>query len=127
MGNTFPGRGGPRDPACAETAKLPVMYDFWSRRRIARTSDLILKEARPGDITPCFRATISDSTEGLENNPYPMCGGSPAWNLIFDVGSWDSGSSGSAMAVPEAKQGSCLTRFSTDLHMATIEPSAWRM
>ena len=35
--------------ACAETAKLPVMYDFWPRPDRSY-ADLILKKARPGDI-----------------------------------------------------------------------------
>src|SRR5215471_874421 len=34
---------------CAESAKIPVMYDFWPRPE-RPYSDLILKKARPGDI-----------------------------------------------------------------------------
>src|SRR5260370_29173144 len=55
--------------ACAETAKAPVMYDFWPRPDRSY-SDLILMKARPGDIhTHVFAQQVPILLNGGKLNP----------------------------------------------------------
>jgi len=99
--------------SCAESAKLPVMYDFWPRPE--RTyADLILKKARPGDIhTHVFAQQFPIILKNGKVNPILV----EARNrgVFFDVGH-GQGSFWFRNAVPAAKQGFLPDSISTDLH-----------
>jgi dihydroorotase len=98
---------------CAESAKLPVMYDFWPRPE--RTySDLILKKARPGDIhTHVFAQQFPILLKDGKINP--ILAEARKRGVFFDVGH-GQGSFWFRNAVPAAKQGFLPDSISTDLH-----------
>lgn len=100
--------------ACAETAKVPVMYDFWPRPE--RTySDLILKKARPGDIhTHVFAQQFPILLKDGKVNP--ILAEARNRGVYFDVGH-GQGSFWFRNAVPAAKQGFLPDSISTDLHV----------
>ena len=100
--------------ACAETAKVPVMYDFWPRPE--RTySDLILKKARPGDIhTHVFAQQFPIILKDGKVNP--VLAEARNRGVYFDVGH-GQGSFWFRNAVPAAKQGFLPDSISTDLHV----------
>jgi dihydroorotase len=99
--------------ACAETAKLPVMYDFWPRPDRSY-SDLILKKARPGDIhTHVFAQQFPIVLKDGKLNP--ILAEARERGVIFDVGH-GQGSFWFRNAVPAAKQGFLPDSISTDLH-----------
>lgn len=99
--------------ACAESAKLPVMYDFWPRPE--RTyADLILKKARPGDIhTHVFAQQFPIMLKGGTINP--ILAEARSRGVFFDVGH-GQGSFWFRNAVPAVKQGFIPDSISTDLH-----------
>jgi dihydroorotase len=100
--------------ACAETAKVPVMYDFWPRPE--RTySDLILKKARPGDIhTHVFAQQFPILLRDGKVNP--ILAEARNRGVFFDVGH-GQGSFWFRNAVPAVKQGFLPDSISTDLHV----------
>jgi len=100
--------------ACAESAKLPVMYDFWPRPE--RTyADLILKKARPGDIhTHVFAQQFPIILKDGKVNP--ILAEARNRGIVFDVGH-GQGSFWFRNAVPAAKQGFLPDSISTDLHV----------
>ena len=100
--------------ACAESAKLPVMYDFWPRPE--RTyADLILKKARPGDIhTHVFAQQFPIILKDGKVNP--ILAEARNRGIVFDVGH-GQGSFWFRNAVPSAKQGFLPDSISTDLHV----------
>jgi dihydroorotase len=99
--------------ACAESAKLPVMYDFWPRPE-RPYSDLILKKARPGDIhTHVFAQQFPILLKDGKINP--ILAEARSRGVFFDVGH-GAGSFWFRNAVPAAKQGFLPDSFSTDLH-----------
>jgi dihydroorotase len=100
--------------ACAESAKLPVMYDFWPRPE--RTyADLILKKARPGDIhTHVFAQQFPIILKDGKVNP--ILAEARNRGIFFDVGH-GQGSFWFRNAVPSAKQGFLPDSISTDLHV----------
>jgi dihydroorotase len=100
--------------ACAESAKVPVMYDFWPRPE--RTySDLILKKARPGDIhTHVFAQQFPIILKDGKVNP--ILAEARNRGVYFDVGH-GQGSFWFRNAVPAAKQGFLPDSISTDLHV----------
>jgi len=99
--------------ACASSANVPIMVDFWPREN--RTyEDLILTKMRPGDIhthvfAQQFPILLSD---GKLN---PALTQARARGVIFDVGH-GSGSFWFRNAVPAVKQGFIPDSMSTDLH-----------
>jgi len=99
--------------ACAESAKVPVMYDFWPRPD--RTyADLILKKARPGDIhTHVFAQQFPILLKDGKLNPILV--DARQRGVFFDVGH-GQGSFWFRNAVPAAKQGFLPDSLSTDLH-----------
>jgi len=99
--------------ACAESAKVPVMYDFWPRPD--RTyADLILKKARPGDIhTHVFAQQFPIVLKDGKLNPILV--EARQRGVFFDVGH-GQGSFWFRNAVPAAKQGFLPDSLSTDLH-----------
>ena len=100
--------------ACAESAKVPVMYDFWPRPE--RTyADLILKKARPGDIhTHVFAQQFPIILKDGKVNP--ILAEARNRGVFFDVGH-GQGSFWFRNAVPSAKQGFLPDSISTDLHV----------
>ena len=69
--------------ACAEAAKVPVMYDFWPRPERSY-ADLILQKARPGDIhTHVFAQQFPIIVDGKLN---PILEQARKRGVIFDVG-----------------------------------------
>ena len=99
--------------ACAESAKLPVMYDFWPRPDRSY-SDLILKKARPGDIhTHVFAQQFPILLKDGKLNP--VLAEARQRGVFFDVGH-GAGSFWFRNAVPAAKQGFLPDSLSTDLH-----------
>ena len=100
--------------ACAESAKVPVMYDFWPRPE--RTySDLILKKARPGDIhTHVFAQQFPILLKNGKVNP--ILAEARNRGVFFDVGH-GQGSFWFRNAVPASKQGFLPDSISTDLHV----------
>jgi dihydroorotase len=100
--------------ACAETAKLPVMYDFWPRPDRSY-ADLILKKARPGDIhTHVFAQQFPILLKDGKLNP--ILAEARQRGVIFDVGH-GQGSFWFRNAVPATKQGFLPDSLSTDLHI----------
>jgi dihydroorotase len=99
--------------ACAESVKLPVMYDFWPRPE--RTyADLILKKARPGDIhTHVFAQQFPIILKDGKVNP--IMAEARNRGVFFDVGH-GQGSFWFRNAVPATKQGFLPDSLSTDLH-----------
>lgn len=102
-----------RAVACAEAAKLPVMYDFWPRPE--RTySELILKKARPGDIhTHVFAQQFPIILKDGKVNP--LLTDARQRGVFFDVGH-GAGSFWFRNAVPAVRQGFVPDSISTDLH-----------
>lgn len=99
--------------ACAESAKVPVMYDFWPRPE-RPYSDLILKKARPGDIhTHVFAQQFPIILKDGGINP--ILGEARNRGVFFDVGH-GQGSFWFRNAVPAVKQGFIPDSISTDLH-----------
>lgn len=99
--------------ACAETAKVPVMYDFWPRPDRSY-ADLILKKARPGDIhTHVFAQQFPILLKDGKLNP--ILAEARQRGVIFDVGHGQA-SFWFRNAVPAAKQGFLPDSLSTDLH-----------
>src|ERR1700745_332116 len=99
--------------ACAETAKLPVMYDFWPRPDRSY-ADLILKKARPGDIhTHVFAQQFPIILNDGKINP--ILTEARERVVYFDVGH-GAGSFWFRNAVPAAKLGFIPDSMSTDLH-----------
>jgi dihydroorotase len=98
---------------CAQSAGLPVMYDFWPRTD--RTyADLILKKARPGDIhTHVFAQQFPILLADGKINP--ILDEARKRGVIFDVGH-GAGSFWFRNAVPAVKQGFIPDSMSTDLH-----------
>jgi dihydroorotase len=98
---------------CAQSAGLPVMYDFWPRAD--RTyADLILKKARPGDIhTHVFAQQFPILLADGKINP--ILDEARKRGVIFDVGH-GAGSFWFRNAVPAVKQGFIPDSMSTDLH-----------
>lgn len=98
--------------ACAEAAKVPVMYDFWPRPERSY-ADLILQKARPGDIhTHVFASQFPILLDGKIN---PILQQARDRGVIFDVGH-GAGSFWFRNAVPAVKQGFFPDSLSTDLH-----------
>jgi dihydroorotase len=98
--------------ACAEAAKVPVMYDFWPRPERSY-ADLILQKARPGDIhTHVFAQQFPILVDGKVN---PIMQQARNRGVIFDVGH-GAGSFWFRNAVPAVKQGFIPDSMSTDLH-----------
>jgi dihydroorotase len=99
--------------ACAEAARLPVMYDFWPRPE--RTyADLILKKARPGDIhTHVFAQQFP--IIGKNGKVNPILNEARNRGIYFDVGH-GQGSFWFRNAVPAVQQGFIPDSLSTDLH-----------
>ena len=99
--------------ACAESAKVPVMYDFWPRPDRSY-SDLILKKARPGDIhTHVFAQQFPILLKDGKLNP--ILTEARQRGVFFDVGH-GAGSFWFRNAVPATKQGFLPDSLSTDLH-----------
>ena len=99
--------------ACADAAKVPVMYDFWPRPERSY-ADLILQKARPGDIhTHVFAQQFPIIVDGKLN---PIMQQARARGVIFDVGH-GAGSFWFRNAVPAVKQGFVPDSMSTDLHI----------
>jgi dihydroorotase len=99
--------------ACAEAAKIPVMYDFWPRPE-RPYSDLILKKARPGDIhTHVFAQQFPIILKDGKINP--ILAEARKRGVFFDVGH-GQGSFWFRNAVPAVKQGFVPDSISTDLH-----------
>jgi dihydroorotase len=99
--------------ACAEAAKIPVMYDFWPRPE-RPYSDLILKKARPGDIhTHVFAQQFPIILKDGKINP--LLAEARKRGVFFDVGH-GQGSFWFRNAVPAVKQGFVPDSISTDLH-----------
>jgi dihydroorotase len=99
--------------ACAESRKLPVMYDFWPRPE-RPYSDLILKKARPGDIhTHVFAQQFPIILKDGKLNP--ILAEARKRGVFFDVGH-GQGSFWFRNAVPAVKQGFIPDSISTDLH-----------
>lgn len=99
--------------ACAEAAKVPVMYDFWPRPERSY-ADLILQKARPGDIhTHVFAQQFPIILDGKIN---PIMQQARNRGVIFDVGH-GGGSFWFRNAVPAVKQGFIPDSMSTDLHI----------
>jgi len=98
---------------CAQSVKLPVMYDFWPRPD--RTyADLILKKARSGDIhTHVFAQQFPILLPDGKINP--ILDEARKRGVIFDVGH-GAGSFWFRNAVPAVKQGFLPDSMSTDLH-----------
>jgi dihydroorotase len=98
---------------CAQSAGVPVMYDFWPRTD--RTyADLILKKARPGDIhTHVFAQQFPILLADGKINP--ILDEARKRGVIFDVGH-GAGSFWFRNAVPAVKQGFLPDSISTDLH-----------
>ena len=102
-----------RAVACAEAAKLPVMYDFWPRPE-RPYSDLILKKARPGDIhTHVFAQQFPILLKDGRINP--ILAEARSRGVFFDVGH-GAGSFWFRNAVPAVRQGFVPDSISTDLH-----------
>src|SRR5262245_50065986 len=98
---------------CAESAKIPVMYDFWPRLE-RPYSDLILTKARPGDIhTHVFAQQFPIILKDGKINP--ILAEARARGVFFDVGH-GAGSFWFRNAVPAVKQGFIPDSISTDLH-----------
>lgn len=99
--------------ACAESAKAPVMYDFWPRPE-RPYADLILKKARPGDIhTHVFAQQFPILLK--DGNINPILAEARSRGVFFDVGH-GQGSFWFRNAVPAVKQGFIPDSISTDLH-----------
>ena len=99
--------------SCAESAKVPVMYDFWPRPDRSY-ADLILKKARPGDIhTHVFAQQFPILLKDGKLNP--ILAEARQRGVFFDVGH-GQGSFWFRNAVPAAKQGFLPDSLSTDLH-----------
>jgi len=99
--------------ACAESAKVPVMYDFWPRSDRSY-SDLILKKARPGDIhTHVFAQQFPILLKDGKLNP--VLTEARQRGVFFDVGH-GAGSFWFRNAVPAARQAFLPDSLSTDLH-----------
>ena len=99
--------------ACAEAAKVPVMYDFWPRPERSY-ADLILQKARPGDIhTHVFAQQFPILLPDGKINP--ILQQARDRGVIFDVGH-GGGSFWFRNAVPAIKQGFVPDSMSTDLH-----------
>src|SRR5690242_6633557 len=91
-----------RAVACAEAAKLPVMYDFWPRPE-RPYSDLILKKAWPGDIhTHVFAQQFPILLKDGRINP--ILAEARSRGVFFDVGH-GAGSFWFRNAVPAVRQG----------------------
>ena len=102
--------------ACAEAAKVPVMYDFWPRPERSY-ADLILQKARPGDIhTHVFAQQFPIIVDGKIN---PIMQQARNRGVIFDVGH-GAGSFWFRNAVPAVKQGFIPDSLSTDLHTGDV-------
>src|SRR4051812_37045959 len=103
-----------RAEECAQTAHVPVMFDFWPRPE--RTyAELILKKMRPGDIhTHVFAQQFPIILPDGKLNP--IMAEARARGVIFDVGH-GAGSFWFRNAVPAVKQGFIPDSMSTDLHM----------
>jgi dihydroorotase len=100
--------------ACAEAAKVPVMYDFWPRPERSY-ADLILQKARPGDIhTHVFAQQFPILLPDGKINPILQQARNRG--VIFDVGH-GAGSFWFRNAVPAVKQGFVPDSMSTDLHI----------
>jgi dihydroorotase len=100
--------------ACAEAARVPVMYDFWPRPERSY-ADLILQKARPGDIhTHVFAQQFPILLPDGKINPILQQARSRG--VIFDVGH-GGGSFWFRNAVPAVKQGFIPDSMSTDLHI----------
>jgi len=98
--------------ACGESAKVPVMFDFWPRPERSY-ADLILQKARPGDIhTHVFAQQFPILLDGKIN---PILQQARNRGVIFDVGH-GAGSFWFRNAVPAVKQGFVPDSLSTDLH-----------
>lgn len=98
---------------CAETAKIPVMYDFWPRAE-RPYADLVLKKARPGDIhTHVFAQQFPILLKDGKVNP--ILAEARNRGVFFDVGH-GQGSFWFRNAVPAVKQGFIPDSISTDLH-----------
>src|SRR5207244_892947 len=99
--------------ACAEAAKVPVMFDFWPRPERGY-ADLILQKARPGDIhTHVFAQQFPILLPDGKINPVLQQARNRG--VIFDVGH-GAGSFWFRNAVPAVKQGFVPDSMSTDLH-----------
>lgn len=103
-----------RAEECAQTAGLPVMFDFWPRPE--RTyAELILKKMRPGDIhTHVFAQQFPIILPDGKMNP--IMAEARARGVIFDVGH-GAGSFWFRNAVPAVRQGFIPDSISTDLHI----------
>src|SRR5438105_7215185 len=100
--------------ACADAAKVPVMYDFWPRPERSY-ADLILQKARPGDIhTHVFAQQFPIILPDGKLNPIMQQARNRG--VIFDVGH-GGGSFWFRNAVPAVKQGFVPDSMSTDLHI----------
>jgi dihydroorotase len=98
---------------CAQTAKVPVMYDFWPRPDRSY-EELILKKARSGDIhTHVFAQQFPILLPDGKLNP--ILAEARKRGVIFDVGH-GAGSFWFRNAVPAVKQGFIPDSISTDLH-----------
>src|SRR5437588_10999225 len=102
--------------ACAEAAKVPVIYEFWPRPERSY-ADLILQKARPGDIhTHVFAQQFPIIVDGKIN---PIMQQARNRGVIFDVGH-GAGSFWFRNAVPAVKQGFIPVSLSTDLHTGDV-------
>src|SRR5437588_6264147 len=102
--------------ACAEAAKVPVIYEFWPRPERSY-ADLILQKARPGDIhTHVFAQQFPITVDGKSN---PIMQQARNRGVLFDVGH-GAGSFWFRNAVPAVKQGFIPDSMSTDLHTGDV-------